>query len=480
MYKKVVTYLGNVTGRLCHSAHISRAGSFVVILALCVFSIQTRADDSAPLDQADQDTFRDLPRLDSEYQTVLNEYLKQHQAPAFNDLPALAQAVEQAPTPMLGSVLIRNNLPLVLDNARSAEFSALLAYLYDANDTATLNTLTKRINKMAGSSAASQNYFLLAKYYYQRAHWQGVRAALSKVDTKDLTIGDAQYYDLLMGYALQALKKHRQAAKSYQRVPENSPYYAYAKLNQGTAFLRQGWWSEAHLEMEAAIQSLGAKADVNFRDRLLVVLAYSQLNYEFYRDARETLRRVSLESKYTNKALMGLGLAAAHQKDFNGAINAFKLLSQKKPADLSVDEAHLLLAYAVVETGDKPSAEIIYQKSINHFQKKINTLKQLLTSLEQSSVESVSAMIKSMDSRADEIYGNQDLIPDYFLANYQALGEMQRNPLPADLRENVATLQRAYEYQLKSLVSTNLNLRKSMLESYLSQAKYGKAKLYDK
>lgn len=428
------------------------------------------------------EAFEQLPQLDSDYQSLLHDYLSASSSSSsntFTDIATLLINVQQAPNKIIGAGLLRANLDLMLNNTSTPSFQTLLEYLYQANDTATVKTVTERINQSSNSVAASQNYFLLAQYYYRRGNWQGVRAALSKVDTQHLAEGDAHYFHLLMGYALQALKEHRKAVSYYNNIPAASPYYSYAKLNHGTAFLRQGWWSEAHMQLEQAIANADSATDKELRDRLLVVMAYSQLNYEFYRDARKTLRRVSIDGAYTNKALMGLGLAAAYQEDFAGAINAFKLLTQKQPADLSVDEGHLLRAYAIVEVGDKPHAEIAYQEAITHYQNKLAELEELLQQLHRSSVASVSELVARLDQRAAEIYASDELVPEYFLDNYRGLASMQQNPATPAVQRQVNELQQQYRNQLKRMVSTNISLRKTMLESYLSQAKFGKAKLYD-
>lgn len=458
--------------------------SVVLTLLLSVHAVTALAQNqqAAENEAANAKMFEPLPQLDSAYQSVLHDYLNAYGASSqaeYDTISSLLEAVQQADTRLIGSRLIRANLALMLDNLSAPALQTLLGYLYQTNDTASVKTVTEHINQSSNSVAASQNYFLLAQYYYKRNNWQGVQAALNRVNIKHLAEGDAHYYDLLMGYALQAVKEHRKAVLYYNNIPAASPYYAYAKLNHGTAFLRQGWWSEAHTELERAIDNADNAGGSELRDRLLVVMAYSQLNYEFYRDARKTLHRVGLDSAYTNKALMGLGLAAAYQEDFAGAVNAFTLLSQKQPADISVDEGHLLRAYAIVETGNKPNAEIAYQKAITHYQNKMAELENLLLQLERSSVASVSALITQFDQRAAEIYASDELIPDYFLENYRGLANMQANPVKPAIQSQVNQLQQQYRNQLKQMVSTNINLRKTMLESYLSQAKYGKAKLYD-
>ena len=465
------------TKEICRRVKLSAALVFFACLlgqlALAESTTQAVGDDP----------YAQLPKLDSDFQTLLNDYLGQQgrlKTPSFSNLEQLWLAVEQTPNSIQGCSLIRENLALLIDHFYEKSFPSILDYLYKANDTAAIKKITDAIKTSSDPVAASQNYFLLAQYYYGRNNWKGVIAALKQVNTKDLSIGDTHYFDLLMGFALQQLKEHRKAANFYKHIPASSPYFAHAKLNQGTAYLRQGWWSEAHLELDAAIDSLDTNEDQEFKDRLLVVLAYSQLNYEFYRDARKSLRRVSIDGKYTNKALMGLGLAAAYQEDFTGAINAFSILSKKAPADLSVDESLLLLSYALVETGNKPKAEQSYQMAINHYQTKIQVINQELTRFNQTLSTNLSERIAQLNGRADEIYGNSNLIPTYFLNNYDAILLMQKENNVRKFDKSIVELKRNYEIQLNKLVKTNLELRKTMLTSYLSQAKYGKAILYDK
>lgn len=449
---------------------------------------QTLADpgpgsEPPPVNSPGADPYQAMPELDNAFQHWSNAFYSayiqrssQAQAEHIRDLAGILSPAN-ADQAMQAIARVKTNLSTVKAHFTTPEFVEVLRLLYQYNETATLKSITDFILEHGDPPVRSQNYFLLAKYYNARRQWDGVIAALNQVQRQHLSVADAQYADLLTGYAWQAQRKHRDATRYYQRIPASSPYYPHARLNEGTAYLRQGWWTEAHMEFERAIN--GERVDPEFKNRTYVVLGHSQLHHEFYRDARNTLRKVALDSAHANKALMGLGVAAAYQQDFAGALNAFTLLSHKPEVDLSVDEAFLLIPPVHHQMGNLVAAGEAYQKAIRHYEQRLKALEQARTSLSDSSSEPVPTLLARMDARADELYGEPHLIPPYMLDNYQQLLVML-NVAPTDaLRQDGARLERSYQSVLKDLVKQNIGLRAEMLESYLSQARYGLAQIYD-
>ncbi|MCR6653192.1 MAG: hypothetical protein NVV73_17635 [Cellvibrionaceae bacterium] len=425
-----------------------------------------------------------LEAADQRYQEFvdlfLREYLKKYPASAVNNIDDLVHKVSSVST-LEALAAIRTNQSLLLQNTTKKEFTTLLEYVYRHNDTATVQTLAEGLKNQRDSAALSGHYFLLAKYYESRQNWKGVQAALGKVDVRELSAADTHYYHLLMGFTLQNLKQHRKALISYQQIPPSSPYFSHVKLNEGTAFLRQGWWTEAHIEFEKAIKSLDQTGqNPELRNRILVVLGYSQLNYEFYRDARDTFRKVALNSGSMNKALMGIGLAAAYQKDFAGAANAFSLLAEKTPADLSVDEAYLLLPTAQVEAKDGAGAATSYQAAIRHYENKIRELANFQQKLRTSSFDSSLNLIRELEAKAAEIYAAQEGTLNFLLTNYQDLLAMREASSTLGLTAQYSALQADYKKLLEGITLQKIDARIEVLNSYLSQAKFGMAQLYDK
>ncbi len=433
-----------------------------------------------------QAIYEKMPKLDEQFQQVSNDfyksYVKTGAVSAFADIKQLPENIAAVPPERRIDLIagVKKNTQGICKQYADNKFLTLIDLLYSVNETATLRTISDCINQKADAVARAENYFQLAQYYYHRKQWVGALAALKKVNLKDLSVRDAHYADLLHGFVLQSQKQHREAAKIYKLVPPSSPYYAHAKLNEGIGYLRQGWWTEAHLEFKKAIESIQTQQNQEFKNRILVVLAYSQLNYEFYRDARETLRNVSLDSQYTNKALMGLGLAAAYQEDYAGAINAFTRLANNTSPDLSVDESYLLVPTTLQELGDDTAAAEAYLKAIEYYKNRIQTLTNARAKLNSSASAKAPEILEQMDAQADALYGAKNLIPEYIVSNYQYLQVFSRKTSDKALLKKIQSLEAEYDEVLKALVTNNIALRETILNNYLSQAKYGVAKLYDR
>lgn len=452
------------------------------ILALaCLWGVVAVAEERPNLDANAQ-----LAELDGAFQAWSDQfyrtYLQRNAAQSSRpsealNLSFLVESIQSShPRDAVMTIAqIKSNVGDFQRQSDSAEFLPLLGLLYRYNETATVKAVTDRLQAGGDEAANSQNYFLLAQYYYARENWIGVNAALARVDSKHLSTGDGHYTDLLYGYALQARKQHRDALKYYKRVPSNSPYYKYVKLNEGTAYLRQGWWTEAHLEFERAI---AATDDPDFRDRVLVTLGFSQLHHEFYRDARQTLRKVSLNGRHTNKALMGLGVTAAYQEDFAGALNAFVLLSEKSDLDSSVDESFLLIPPAYEQRGDAAEAAEAYRRAIAHYEERLAQLHQTQLSIE-SHDGPLPQLLEVFNSRADGPYNPNQAIPAYFLENYRLLTALAPLAKELGLDKSTEHLQGLYETTVKQLYSDAVAVREEVITGYLSQARYGVAKLYD-
>ena len=400
---------------------------------------------------------------------------KQPQSPA-ESLQAYSKALAAA-DPVSAGAIVRANQTLLQAHYQSAAFRDALVRSYALNDTATVREFTRFIDAKGDPVAIADNYFALAKYYYARGNWPGVAAALSQVDGKQLDVSDAQYAELLRGYALQAQKKHRKAMTHYRQIPASSTYYPYLKLNLGTAYLRQGWWTDAHAEFKAALAA--AAGNPELQNRIRVTLGFSQIHNEFYRDARKTLRKVPLGTALTNKALLGLGVAAAFEGDYAGAENAFARLTEEASVVQNVDEAYLLLAQVRAERHGANAAQS-FRAAIGHFEQRLTELSEARQALADAVAASALDLIARFDARAQQLYaGSVSPLPQYARDNYRHLLDMTERAARLDLPVDLGGFLNEFDAALKAQMDDSLAQRESVLQSYLSQAKLGVAKLYD-
>ena len=248
--------------------------------------------------------------------------------------------------------------------------------LLEKNEWYSANSLFRRIKDEGDRSLLAEMQFIFAKYHAERLQWPQVNKLLNGVAVQ-LSADNAAYANLLNGTALQHMKKHRLAIENYNRVPASSQYYAYAQLNIAIANIRQGWWTDAQATINELIKHAGKDTSDELTNRLYLVLGYALLQKEYYRDARNAFRHIGLNSRYTNRALLGIGLTATSQGDFVGGLNALSILKDKKTFDLSVDESYLLVPYVYEKLQQELTVTAGYTEAMAYYQQRITELENI-------------------------------------------------------------------------------------------------------
>ena len=380
-----------------------------------------------------------------------------------HNLKQLQQQVETLATsqPIQALLLLRKNKNLLLAKGNSGETQALIHTALSLQDGAFARALMADFSADADDYALARTRFELAGYLAANLRWSDVLQQLQDKEIFDrLPLEQAPEAQLLVGTALQKLKKHRQAIAVYEKIKPGTSAYRLVLLNMATAYLRQDWWTDAQLALEKSLAlNAGSPTDLDYR--MHTVLGFAQLQFGFYRDARSSFRQVGLDNQYTSRALFGLGLAALNQKDYAGALNAFSRLRAIAKPDISVAESYLLYAFTLRQMQQLDAALSAYQEAVGYYQG-------LLAAAADSSRQFL---------RAD--YGQDPLLI--------SLNKKQQI-LAALINTNTqANISNTQLQSLQAVVNQALSRRRAQLfaaeqadvESYLSQSKFGLASLYD-
>lgn len=323
--------------------------------------------------------------------------------------------------------------------------------------------------------------FVYAKYYVNRKQWSKTLKNLEGV-LNDLPTEDANYALLLRGIAEQNLKNHRSAVKYYARVSETSKYHSLAVLNTAVAYIRQGWWTDAKIIIEKLLDNSKAKVSDEMVNRLYLVTGYSLLEQGYYRNSRDAFRNISLDSQYTNRALLGIALTAMNQEDFIGALNAVNILMQKKSHDLSVDESHLLLPYIYEKIKQHMTASKGYTEALGYYQNRVKAINSLMNAGSKTPLDIKISANKSKLLLDTNIIDFTRLYPKSFLENHSALESLRKH---VDDQMNKRTRQKFEHFytehtlMLKRMTRSLLDTRIGFLNSYMSQSRFGLARMYD-
>jgi len=373
--------------------------------------------------------------------------------------------------------LIYVNRKTVEDNLDTKALFKIIELLLDKNEWNLANTLYQQLKSEGDKSLLAPVQFIFAKYHAKRDEWKQVVKLLDGVFT-DLSEENVAYAYLLHGSALQHIKKHRQAVNSYSKVPATSIYYSYAQLNTAIANIRQGWWTDAQTKIKHLLKVSNKTNKDELTNRLYLILGYALLQREYYRDARDAFRHIGLDSRYTNRALLGIGLTATSQGDYIGGLNALTILKDKKTFDLSVDESYLLVPYVYEKLQQEMTVSTSYTDAMNYFTKRMHKLDKISAQHIDFKYLDYDQKTMSLNIQNNSFnYGNR--YPESFLNNFSQLYEFKKISKSSKFKKRISKLLSKYDATYQDVISDLADQRQGYLKSYLNQSRYGLARLYD-
>lgn len=434
-----------------------------------------------------------IDKLDSDFQAISGKIYR-HLAKRLNSETYLIKSIDllynevrqysELDEHIFAISLITKNIATINNNIDDQSVFFFISLLLKHNQFRTADSIYKTIKNDGDKLLVSSVSFIFAKYYLKRNKWHSVIELLDGA-IQDLADEDENYALLINGIALQRLKKHRIAIKYYGKIPETSKYYSPAKLNIAIANIRQGWWTDAHVSINQLLSNEKAFKTDDDVNRLYLVLGYSLLQNEYYRDSRDTFRNIGLKSRYTNRALLGISLSATGQGDYVGALNALSVLRGKKTLDISVDESYLLLSHIYEKLKQNVTATASYTEGLDYYKNRINSIEAILRSGDSTNL----SVNSPNDKYILEVKGNSvDLshkYPGSFIQNYsdiRTLIEFISDHNSAKLTNSIDKLKILYsDYSETYRIMVNIRLRKRIayLQNYMNQSRYGLARLYD-
>lgn len=367
---------------------------------------------------------------------------------------------------------IINNKPILVKHSSYKEINDIIEFLLRHNLLTLAEEYYQHITMNADVYVTSKTDYLFARYHFSHQDYPTtIRYATSISLAEVLSPEQKDYTTLIFGASLQEMQKHREAIPVLQTIPSDSIYYPYAQLNIAIANIRQGWWTDGHLAIKNALKGKVSKntndlINKEFKNRLHLVLGYSQFQNEFYRNARDSFRKIELDSIYINRGLLGLGLSALSQKDYNAALNAFSYLKDSKTIDLTHIEAHIMLPYTYETMGEIEQATALYTESIAFFEKKVLDITQQNLQLTNLPVEALITECKQHNKTVAQMLSAVQTI----------LTEASNDNLHTNMTTFLLKLKGAC-----ATISTYANATMiENIQSYQSQSQFALARLYDK
>jgi len=456
-----------------------------LLLAMPILAASTEASDSSV----------QLRSLDAKEQVFSDEYHRTINLSAmlttlvFTDFNQLTEAVNQLNhdgKPGLAVHLIINNITLIKDNLDEFTVIEFVGLLLESNQLSTAKRLIDLINQGHDMELKANARYQYANYLFSRQLWQQTLTLLAG-SNKELAPEHQNHALLLKGIALQKLDKYRQAIGLFEAIPTDADDYTSAQINLAISNIRQGWWTDGHLLLQRLIKTAQDSKHERALNRLYITLGYSFLRQQYYRNARDSFGLVGVDSRYMNQSLIGLSLAAANQQDYVGALNGVRILKAKRPIDLTVDEAYLLMPYYYEKSSQHTTASAGYEEALLYFQGRLSELEiSLATLTAQVANGSVLSSMKLSQAGHFSLGTEQfKFEPEFATATIEIesrLAQYRKTLSHAPNTKLSVELDRLKDFfhaLLTTTIGQLIENRIKYINSYIDQARSGLVRLYD-
>jgi hypothetical protein len=252
---------------------------------------------------------------------------------------------------------------------------------------------TRLIDLGASPPTRDRAWFYLAKIRYQRGYLTEAEDAIARIGNA-LPVDLKEERGLLLANLLMARADYAAAAAVLGAMDLKAQGSRYARYNLGIALMK----SSAEKAGTKVLDDLGRASAENeefrsLRDRANLALGFSALADKQPAIARTYLERVRLKSQQANKALLGLGWAAASMKEPRLALVPWVELAQRDLSDTAVLEAQIAVPYAYAELGANAQSAEGYNQAITAYTRENTRLTESIAAI--NSGKFVDALVDS-------------------------------------------------------------------------------------
>ena len=240
---------------------------------------------------------------------------------------------------------------------------------------------TRLIAMGATPSTRDRAWYFLAKIRYQRGYLAEAQEAMAQIGSA-LAPELKEDCTLLQANLQMARGDYSGAANTLSNVDSKAPSARYLRFNLGVALIKAGQAERG----TAVLDELGrAPAEDEeyrgLRDRANLALGFAAMADNEPKAARNYLERVRLKSLQANKALLGLGWAAAAMKEPNLALVPWMELTERDVQDSAVLEAHIAVPYAYAELGAYGQSAQGYEMAVATFTRENSALNESIAAI---------------------------------------------------------------------------------------------------
>lgn len=370
---------------------------------------------------------------------------------------------------------IIQNKELVLKKVRRNTVEDFIKLMLDYNEWRMANELYDHIKKTGLGFQVINTAYVFAKFHFRRNEWELCLEALERISKGHVSAVQMDFYNLMYGVSLQQVGRYEEAVEYYRLITPASEYQLYVTLNKTTSQLSQEATLAQVKQLQAHVEDVELPMPDEVRDYLSLMAGYHFLEQTQYDAAREVFGRISMGSRYFNRALLGVAYATAKQKQYARALSYTSILRAKDSTDLAVDESYLLAAYILSKSRRLRAASAAYSDAMDYYEARIKRIDSFLNmELDSESVFELASDINLMREypEARSLFDNMRVLGLFLVRSdlfEQNLGFYQR----------IRTLYSDYTVIIEEMVREYMVERRGHLDSYLSQSRFGLVQMFD-
>jgi tetratricopeptide (TPR) repeat protein len=214
--------------------------------------------------------------------------------------------------------------------------------------------------------------YRLARLHFQKGQPTSSLTALDGM-RGDVPVGIRDDVAYLRSNLLLATGRSGEAVDVLRGLQGSSTLRGFSAYNLGIALLQDGRTDDAIRQLDRAGKIRTSDATtLAIRDKSNLVLGTLRFEAEEFDEAQRSLDRVRLAGPFSNQALLRAGWSDASADNYQRALVPWKLLVDRSPADIAVQESWLALPYAYGKLNIHGRAAVLYGKAIDSFQSELS------------------------------------------------------------------------------------------------------------
>lgn len=213
--------------------------------------------------------------------------------------------------------------------------------------------------------------FRLARIHFQKGQLDDALHALSRIEG---TVPDTikNEVEFLRANIHMAAGRPSEAVKVLTQLRSEPSLTGFVAYNLGIALLHDGRPQEAIEQLDKAGRlAAGDHAGQAIRDKSNLVLGTILFESGKFDQAKTSLERIRLDGPFSNQALLRAGWADVSAKQYDRALVPWKLLADREPTDVAVQEVMLAVPHAYGGLNLHGRAALTYGRALELYSKQI-------------------------------------------------------------------------------------------------------------